>query len=111
MSKLEMTQEKLKEYNETLNHGIQRNNGQAFDINALLAERGKIHGDAETTHKLAMDLWNLTVDSSVMSEASMCMLMIIMVKIARGVQNPKHADHWIDIGGYAELIKRVECKD
>ena len=81
------------------------------DINALLEERGKIHGDAKTTHEMAMNLFNRVINESDMSAAGDAMLFLIFVKIARGVQNPGHADHWDDIAGYAELIKRVECKD
>ncbi len=46
---------------------MNNNGGGTIDIDKLLEERGKIHGDAETTHKLAMDLWNLTVDNSLAS--------------------------------------------
>ena len=81
-----------------------------MNIGKLLQERGKIHGDAKTTHTMAMDLWNLTVDESKLTSAGQAMLFLIMVKIARAVQHPEHADHWDDIAGYAALIKKCECK-
>ena len=31
------------------------------EIDKLLEERGKIHGDAKTTHEIAMSLWNHAV--------------------------------------------------
>lgn len=79
------------------------------DIDKLLEEREQTHGDAETTYSMAGELFATTiVGSSKMSKAGQAMLFLIMVKVARGIQNPKHPDHWNDIAGYAQLIKRVE---
>ena len=81
------------------------------DIDKLLEERGKILGDAETTHCMAMELFTITISgSSKISKVGQAMLFLIMVKIARGVANPTHADHWRDIQGYARLIEKVECQ-
>ena len=87
------------------------------EIDKLLEERGKIHGDAKTTHEMAWKLFyeacsidDNNICKSIMSKAGEAMLFLIMVKIARGVQNPSYADHWDDIAGYAMLIKKVEAK-
>jgi len=84
-----------------------------MEINKLLEERGKIHGDAEKTHSLAWNLYNLLEGSPNchLSPASRGMLFLLMIKLVRGCFTPFHADHWDDICGYATLIKKAECKD
>jgi len=88
------------------------------EIDKLLEERGKVHGDAKTTHDLAYNLYlHACGDEYECSEDELCkltdaskaMMFLIMVKIARGVQHPEHADHWKDIAGYARLIEKQEC--
>lgn len=94
------------------NWGKMSNNGSGtIDINKLLEERGKIHGDPETTHTLAYRLFKMLDDcqDNKLKTASRAMLFLICVKLARCIQNPAHADHLTDVSGYAELIKRVEC--
>ena len=85
------------------------------DINALLAERQKTHGDFKTHAELcqylsdtmrASDGWlPLAADQR---EA----LEMIQHKVARVLNgNPNEADHWRDIAGYATLVsRRLEAK-
>ena len=84
-----------------------------MDIDKMLEERGEIHGDARTTHGIAMGLFNQIPETiskeNQMEEASMAMLFLVFVKIARAVQRPDFRDHWDDIQGYIELIKRCEA--
>ena len=86
------------------------NNGSGtIDIDKLLEERGKIHGDARTTHAVAYTIFKELEDCGEINDATLGMIFLICVKLARAAQHPKHEDHWTDIIGYAELIKRVEC--
>lgn len=77
-------------------------------IDKLLEERGKVHGDPETTHSIALKIYEtLCHPSNKMTDGQKGMLFLICVKLSRGAQHPEHGDHWDDIGGYAELIKRT----
>jgi len=82
-----------------------------IDIDQLLEDRGKVHGDAQTTHCMAMELFEIAKRGSNMTKAGEAMLFLIMVKIARGVQKPNYADHWDDICGYSRLIREAETGD
>jgi len=97
--------------NQRLEERNRDNGDQRIDIAQLLEERGRIHGDAETTHRVAYQLFDLMENHFPVNNlrpSSRAMLFIICVKISRALQNPTHADHWVDIAGYSELIKRVE---
>ena len=88
------------------------NNGTGtINIDKLLEERAKIHGDAETTHRTARQICNILMKVSNLSEAGEELMRMVILKCVRGATVPTHADHFNDIGGYAELIRRVECGD
>ena len=64
------------------------------DIDKLLEERGKIHGDAETTHHVAYGLFEFLdrgTPNNTLKQSSRGMLFLICVKIARGIQNPNRS--------------------
>jgi len=81
-----------------------------MDIDKLLEERGKIHGDADKTHALMYNLYNLLERSPNchLKPASRGLLFLLIMKLVRGCSTPFHADHFDDICGYATLIKRCE---
>jgi hypothetical protein len=80
------------------------------NVNAILAERGKTHGEFVTHAKISQDLkfiiqnqnvekWNSLHDDQ--KEA----LDMIAHKIARILNgNADYLDHWADIAGYATLV-------
>ena len=80
------------------------------DINKLLEERGKVHGDYETTHSLAYSLFKTLDDhpDNKLKPSSRAMLFLDIIKTVRGIQCPSHDDHWRDKAGYSTLIGRAE---
>jgi hypothetical protein len=86
------------------------------DINALLAERGKTHGDymmhAVITQNLKRIMRNHIADLDRRLEHDMQeTLDMIAHKIGRIIAgNPAEPDHWRDIAGYAQLVaNRLEA--
>lgn len=79
------------------------------DISKTIAERGKTHGDFERTAFIAQELKNAycvgefaAALKPVQAEA----LDMICSKIARIVSgDPEHIDNWLDIEGYARLVR------
>ena len=83
-----------------------------MDINKLLEERGKVHGDAKASHELAYRIFKM-MDSNpynILTDASRSLLFMDTLKSIRGTMCPSHVDHWDDKQGYTELIKRIECR-
>jgi hypothetical protein len=77
------------------------------NIDVLLAERGKVHGDYTEHAQITQDLKqvvykarNWSVLSPVQREA-LDMLTHKMGRILAG--DPNHRDHWDDISGYSRL--------
>jgi hypothetical protein len=86
-----------------------RNPGDDTNIENILAERGKTHGDFSITAELAQEL-KLSI-RAVLSENSECtdemreaidMICTKLARIASG--DPYHIDSWQDIAGYAMLV-------
>ena len=81
-----------------------------MNINEILAERGKTHGDfkdhAETAQRLKSTLREQSKDWQIdFSHTQQEALEMICHKIARIVAgNPNFVDHWRDIAGYATLV-------
>jgi hypothetical protein len=80
------------------------------DINALLAERGRTHGDYRTHALITQDL-KRTITHHVgdldrrLDDDMAETLDMIAHKIGRIIAgNPKEPDHWRDIAGYAQLV-------
>lgn len=80
------------------------------DINALLAEREKTHGDYEIRAAITQDLKRVIThhicDLDVKLHDDMAeTLDMIAHKIGRIIAgNPAEPDHWRDIAGYAQLV-------
>jgi hypothetical protein len=80
------------------------------DINTLLAEREKTHGNYMTHAAITQDLKrvirNHTADLDRRLDDDMAeTLAMIAHKIGRIIAgNPEEPDHWRDIAGYAQLV-------
>lgn len=82
-----------------------------MNVNEMLVERGKTHGDFEAHAAMSQTFKYILRDSKAwdtldphMQEA----LDMIVHKIARIlVGNPTHVDHWDDIAGYATLVSNI----
>ena len=70
---------------------------QAHDC--VMEDRAADHGDMENNFKTISDLWSTFLDIDI-SPSQVGMLMCLL-KIARQKSNPKHADNYIDLAGYA----------
>jgi hypothetical protein len=80
------------------------------DINVLLAERGKTHGDYEIHAAITQDLKRVMrnhvcdLDRGLDDDMQETLEMIAH-KIGRIIAgNPAEPDHWRDIAGYAQLV-------
>jgi|NOAtaT_6_FD_contig_31_3390580_length_614_multi_1_in_0_out_0_2 hypothetical protein len=78
----------------------------AGELDDLIGERGKTHGDyaaVADTYATLLAAWQSS--GQPLPETSALALTMIFVKIARILNgDPSHADHWIDIAGYAKLV-------
>jgi hypothetical protein len=78
------------------------------DTNALLAERGKTHGDYFTHATITQSLKQLMGASDNWARLSMPQreaLDMVAHKIGRILAgDPNHIDHWDDIAGYSKLV-------
>ena len=88
-----------------------------FDINVLLAEREKTHGDYEIHAAITQDLKRIithhVADLDRRLDDDMAeTLDMIAHKIGRIIAgNPAEPDHWRDIAGYAQLVaNRLEAQ-
>lgn len=76
------------------------------DINNILADREKAHGEFWKTAEIAQELKTVlaTHAQSVLDPVQSEALDMISSKMARILSgDPDHVDHWIDIAGYATL--------
>jgi hypothetical protein len=80
------------------------------DINALLVEREKTHGDYMTHARVTQDLKRVMrhhvadLDRGMDDDMAETLAMIAH-KIGRIIAgNPAEPDHWRDIAGYAQLV-------
>lgn len=84
------------------------------NVEEILAERQKTHGDFKTHADFAQDLKRVihrTGSWPKMTPAMQEGLEMIAHKIARIMNgNPYYKDHWDDIAGYATLVaKELAC--
>lgn len=78
-----------------------------MEINNILEQRKKTHGDFEKVATLDIGLFSTfnTYHNSDLSNEQYCAIKMILHKIARiGCGNPEFIDHWKDIVGYATLV-------
>lgn len=66
---------------------------------AVLTDRAREYGHPEDCFGLIAALWSRYTERDI-SSADVAVMMILL-KIARIEGNPKHADSWVDIAGYA----------
>lgn len=76
------------------------------NVDALLAERGKTHGDYAVHARVTQTLKSIVDEfEDPMSNEQREALDMILHKIGRiCAGNPNHIDHWDDIAGYATLV-------
>ena len=80
------------------------------DINALLAERGKTHGDYAVHALITQDLKRVITHHVAdldrrLDDDMQETLDMIAHKIGRIIAgNPAEPDHWRDVAGYAQLV-------
>lgn len=78
-----------------------------MEINSILEERVKTHGNFEEVADLDTELFSTfnTYLQSNLENYQYCAIKMILHKIARiGCGNPDFKDHWQDIIGYATLV-------
>lgn len=66
---------------------------------AVTVDRAATHGNAENNFGLIAAYWSAHLDVNV--TAHDVAVMMSMLKLARIKQTPAHADHWVDVAGYA----------
>lgn len=76
---------------------------------AVLQSRAAIYSPPENTFGLIADLWSALLGQDV-TPAQVC-LMLAVLKVARGWDNPGHADNWVDLAGYAACGAEVAGLD
>jgi len=65
----------------------------------VLHDRAATHGSPEDTFRTISMLWEAYLGVNV-TEADVANLMVLL-KVARAQQNPRHDDNYVDIAGYA----------
>ena len=78
-----------------------------MEINDILDQRQKTHGNFEKVARLDTELFSTfnTYLYSSLSDEQYCAIKMILHKIARiGCGDPEFIDHWKDIVGYATLV-------
>ena len=78
-----------------------------MEINDILDQRQKTHGNFEKVARLDTELFSTfnTYLYSSLSNEQYCAIKMILHKIARiGCGDPEFIDHWKDIVGYATLV-------
>ena len=71
----------------------------AAAAHAVTQDRNATHGEPEDSFGLIAAYWSAHLDQ-VISRADVAVMMNLL-KLARIKTSPEHADHWIDIAGYA----------
>jgi len=66
---------------------------------AVTQDRNATHGEPEDSFGLIAAYWSAHLDRPISS--SDVAVMMNLLKLARIKTSPQHADHWIDIAGYA----------
>lgn len=78
-----------------------------MNTDALLEARGRHYGPPSINHRRIAALWSSYLEHEVSaSQAAMCML---LVKVARLIESPDHADSMDDLAGYLEVYR--QCRE
>lgn len=73
-------------------------------------QRAKDYGDARENHQRIADMWNVYLKKSPDEELSPedVGIMMILLKIARLMENGYHEDTVVDIAGYAGVLEKMQ---
>jgi hypothetical protein len=66
---------------------------------AVMVDRAATHGQIEDSFGLVAAYWSAHIGTPV--SRSDVAVMMIQLKLARIKTTPGHADHWVDVAGYA----------
>lgn len=86
------------------------------NVNKVLTSRGKIYGrydygvEFRATVMGALKQLYKKNNRQDMPEQMSVMFSDIVLKMMRAVSAPEHKDSWVDLAGYAKLLKDVQCK-
>ena len=77
-------------------------------INDVLDEREETHGDFRDVSDVYYALQNALYQNGFDKREYIAVLDMLCMKMARIVSgDPTHEDHWIDLGGYSEIGRRI----
>jgi hypothetical protein len=72
-------------------------------------DRAEAYGSARDNFSVIADLWGAYLGCELGSHQ--VAVMMILVKVARLVPTPTHADSWVDMAGYAALGGEIAPED
>ena len=75
------------------------------DIAGLLAVRGSAYGSPLINHQRIADLWSAYLRHDIQPEQAA--MMMALLKVARLIQSPEHADSIHDLAGYVEVYRQI----
>lgn len=92
----------------TLNGSCERNqcNNVEKTVAATLADRQQDYGDAKESFDRIANLWNIWIAGKTIITPHDVAMMMVLFKVAREKYKTKD-DNLVDIGGYAELARRL----
>ncbi|QDP44639.1 hypothetical protein SEA_NOTHINGSPECIAL_55 [Mycobacterium phage NothingSpecial] len=70
-------------------------------------QRAKDYGDAKENHQRIADLWNAYISPDMFTPEDVAVMMILL-KIARFMENGYHEDTVVDIAGYAGVLEKMQ---
>lgn len=78
-------------------------------------DRNATHGEPEDNFAETASLWSAYLEGRWKQElppftSEMVAAMMVLMKLARTYASPSHADHWIDIAGYAACGGEISTK-
>ncbi len=71
-------------------------------------QRAKDYGDAKENHERIANLWNAYLQKPDMITHEDVAVMMILLKIARFMENGYHEDTVVDIAGYAGVLEKMQ---
>lgn len=72
---------------------------------AINGPRNVAYGDAGTEFERIARIWSILIGTEL--DSTDVPRMLIAMKLVRSTVSPDHADHWVDIAGYAALAPRT----
>jgi hypothetical protein len=76
----------------------------------VTTDRAATHGNAEDNFLRTAELWNAYLGVGNITSIDVA-VMLALLKVARIRSNPKNADNWIDIAGYAACGGEIATGD